>query len=156
MHNQAITLSATILVTCTTLFPRVANAINAQPVEYFTRSLSALYATLDKCQHSNQDVTAIQAGIQLIRTYVSTLYEGELPYWTLPSSKQYISDPRVCNYMLRERVLNYEFARRKFINAYPNEARPPELNVKKIGDHYNNNAPADVPSGSSFDNEFDW
>jgi len=131
MKVTVVTCSATLLLVLASAQAYAARSVPVQPIEYFTRSLTAFYSVLNKCQKIEQDMTPIQASIQTIRMYVSALYRGDVPYWTLPSDPNYIHDPEVCNYLLYDRMMSYEFARREFMNAYPEEDEPPKFNIKQ-------------------------
>lgn len=136
-----------------------ANAIRKQPIELFTQSLTAFYSVLNRCQKLDQDVTPIQSSMQIIRMYISTMYNGETPYWALPKASHYISDPELCNYLLYDRMMSYDYARREYMAAYPENEMPPKFNIQppKNYEYLKNKLKAVDPDRSrKWRPEYDW
>jgi len=152
--------------TCTSLLavlligissPTHAHTIPKQPIELFTHSLTAFYSILSKCQNINQDVTPIEASISSIRSYVASLYRGEIPYWTLPPTNKAIHDPEICNYLLYDRMMTYEFARREYMAAYPEEMVPPKFNIQVPRNYeYIKKSLTNTDRSKRWHPEYDW
>lgn len=102
-----------------------AKADPTQPVEQFTRSLSAFYEALRYCENIAKQPEIIRADIKRIRTYMEGLYPTGVPYWALPEPKKNIQDEETCNYMIHDRMIRYQNARRDYALANPKETVPP-------------------------------
>ena len=134
MKSQCITLITIMFILTPATLAR-AKALPTQPIEHFTRSLSAFYVALKKCVDVNHDPKKIESDIGRIRQYVATLYPEGIPYWALPEGKDQIEDADICNYLMYDRMLRYHQARREFARSNPRQVLPPQFQIKQPGNY---------------------
>ncbi len=144
-------LSALLLANCSVQ----ANELRKQPIEIFTQSLTSFYIVLDRCQKQDQDTTPIASIMQALRIYVAGLYKGDAPYWALPQSDNYIQDQEMCGYLLYDRMMAYDVARREYMKAYPDDKMPPRFNLQQPKNYEYMKRRLD-PERASRSPEYDW
>ncbi len=153
MQYKLLTYSLIMLMVATS--SGRAHAISRQPIELFTQSLTGFYIVLDRCQKLDQDVTPIVSIMQTLRIYVAGLYKGDAPYWALPQGNNYIKNQEMCGYLLYDRMMAYDLARREYMKAYPDDAIPPRFNLQQPKNYEYMKRRLD-PERASRSREYDW
>ena len=120
---------------------------DSAPIERFAHSLVLVYVAAEKCK----DVNTLHSEnyVMLIRNYLHSYFQPEIPYWVLPIVQERLKSRENCVFAIEQGLVRYQKESVAYALNYPDRPIPPALEEYMLVDGRNYGAQTDINDSAS-------